>query len=238
MCAASANWMPDRVEIIPAILPKHFDDLVEHLSLVKGLVKTVQIDICDGIFVPSKTFPFVDRAHFESILAQEEGLPMWDEFEFEVDLMVAGAAQVAGEWVRAGASRIIVHTKSRDAKVALEQLQPLRDDHGVGIDAAIAIGIDEPLEALAPFAPLTSTIQCMGIAKIGVQGEALDERIFARAEACASLYPEHVIAVDGGVTIEHAKKLVEAGVRRLAVGSHLFDGNVRENLQGFKAALS
>jgi len=45
-----------RTEIIPAILEKDFKSIQSKLEQVKDLVEFVQIDICDGVFVPSKTF--------------------------------------------------------------------------------------------------------------------------------------------------------------------------------------
>jgi pentose-5-phosphate-3-epimerase len=45
--------MNKKVEIIPAILPKDFDEVETKISLVKDFVKTVQIDICDGHFQSS-----------------------------------------------------------------------------------------------------------------------------------------------------------------------------------------
>ena len=57
------------IEVLPAIIPESYEDLSCKMSEVKGIVKLVQIDFCDGKFVPSKSWPFVgdDENHFESI---------------------------------------------------------------------------------------------------------------------------------------------------------------------------
>ena len=44
-----------KIEIIPAILPKDYAEILDKTEQVHGLVKAVQIDICDGHFVPSFT---------------------------------------------------------------------------------------------------------------------------------------------------------------------------------------
>jgi pentose-5-phosphate-3-epimerase len=44
-----------KVELIPAILEKDFKKVEKKINLVNGLTKFVQVDICDGDFVPSKT---------------------------------------------------------------------------------------------------------------------------------------------------------------------------------------
>ena len=40
-------------ELIPAILPENYNDLRGHIEALEGSVSLVQIDICDGKFVPS-----------------------------------------------------------------------------------------------------------------------------------------------------------------------------------------
>lgn len=40
--------------IIPAILPKSFADLKQHLALVQGIAPVVQIDVVDGILRQQK----------------------------------------------------------------------------------------------------------------------------------------------------------------------------------------
>ena len=42
-------------EIIPAIMPAHFDDIDQNVSLVQHHVQTVQLDLMDGKYVPEKT---------------------------------------------------------------------------------------------------------------------------------------------------------------------------------------
>ena len=46
-----------KIEIIPAILPRDFAELEDNASLVQGAVKTVQIDVCYCHFVPHATWP-------------------------------------------------------------------------------------------------------------------------------------------------------------------------------------
>ena len=222
------------IEIIPAILPKSISDLESHLNRVRDISRTVQIDVCDSFFVPSKTFPYTDRAAFEKILSEEETLPFWEEFDFELDLMVNDSKVASEEWVRAGASRVIIHIESPDDRAALMSLQPLRDTYATAVDVALAINLDTPIDKLETLAEFGSTIQCMGIAKIGFQGQELDERVYERVREMRKLYPEHAIAVDGGVKISNAKKLVDAGAERLVVGSGLFEGDVSQNYEALR----
>ena len=87
MSGESRNSMND---IVPALLPYSYDDLSEHLGHLKGAAPIVQIDICDGLFVTSRTWPNEpkDKDRFAQIVKGEEGLPYWEDFNFEIDLMV------------------------------------------------------------------------------------------------------------------------------------------------------
>lgn len=223
------------IEIIPAVLPKSFDDLTEHLSLVRGLCRTVQIDVVDGQFAPNKTWPFLERESFERIRLQEETMPWWEEFDFEIDLMVNDSKIASQEWVEAGASRVLIHVESPDDRGALMALQPLRDTYGPHVEVGLAISFTTPLEKLETLAELGTSIQLMGIGQIGFQGSTLEDGIYERIRQVKAKYPEHTIAVDGGVTLENAPRLLEAGAQRLVVGSHIFEGDVAENIAAFKA---
>src|SRR3990167_4611729 len=79
------------VEIIPAIMPRSLVDLTEKMSLVKGLVPLVQIDVMDGVFVPEAGWPYTAGGpqEFSKFSDEGEGLPFWEEVDVEVDLMVS-----------------------------------------------------------------------------------------------------------------------------------------------------
>ena len=69
------------IDIIPAILPKDHEDLKNKVALVRGVVPVAQVDICDGNFVSSKTWPFstggFEDFNFIKIMNEEEGMPFW-----------------------------------------------------------------------------------------------------------------------------------------------------------------
>lgn len=215
-------------EIIPAILPATFDELVSHLERVKGFARAVQIDVVDGVFAPMATWPYRDRDSFERILREEEGMPQWEDFEFEVDLMVEASKEAALEWVRAGASRIVIHIESPDDRGALEALQTYREGEA-SIEVGLAISLDTPIEKLDSLAHLGSFIQVMGISHIGKQGEPFDSRTLARVREMRDRFPSHIISVDGGVDDITGPALVEAGASRLVAGSFIFEGDAKEN---------
>ena len=218
------------MEVIPAILPESFADLSDKVELISPYVDTIQIDVLDGRFVPGRrTWPYIGRGDEEFSLLEHEdvGLPQWDKVNYEADLMVLEPERHTEEWVKAGASRIIVHLESLGNPTSF--IRWFRDTYGnpreslVSVELLFAIGNDTPLDQLEPYIPEIDGVQLMGIARIGFQGEPFDERVLERISTLREAYPELIISIDGGVSRESAPLLAERGATRLVSGSFLFE---------------
>ena len=232
-------------EIIPAILEDTFKAVREKLSLAVSFAPLVQIDVCDGKFVPRSSWPYIgtrmaadtDDADkrgydmtFQEVLSEKEGMPYWDKIDFEVDLMVSNPEEVVRDWILAGAVRVIPHVE------AVTDFLKLKEKTAGRVSLGLAIGIDTPLATLVPYAEEIDCIQCMGIAKIGYQGQSFDERVLGKISELKMLYPNVTITVDGGVNIETAPRLIAAGANRLVVGSAVFgQANPAEAVRGLES---
>jgi len=214
-------------EIIPAIMPKSLEDLKEKVSLVEGLVSFVQVDVMDGKFVESISWPVGSAGDLEKMAKGEIKLNEGVETDYEVDLMVSDPENYILPWSEAGAKRLIFHIEGiEDAETFLDNLK--RD----GLEIGLALNIDTPNEDIYPFVSKVDFIQFMGISKIGFQGEKFDERVLDKIKDLRQNYPNVIISVDGGVNLETASGLVEAGVNRLASGSAIFrSGNIPEAIK-------
>ncbi len=227
-------------EIIPAVLPKNYEDLKNKIALVRGIVPVVQIDICDGVFVKNTTWPFLSTVdssnpeflendfdlHFRRILNEEEGLPFWEDIDFELDLMVLGAVENFDVYTKLGARRLVFHV---EAVGDLEEFKNFME----GIDAyvrdvvqiGIAINTTTPIETIFPLITFVDFVQVMGIEHIGFQGEEFDETCLSHIKTLKEKYSDLVISVDGGVDFETAPALVDAGASRLISGSAILDSD-------------
>jgi ribulose-phosphate 3-epimerase len=222
------------MEIIPAILPKDFAELEEKVGMVKGLAPLVQVDICDGKFTPKAGWPYrKPDDNFAAILREERGLPFWENVDYEMDLMVAEPETELENWVLAGAKRLIIHFESlKNSSLIMEDI--IAELQG-RVEIGIAIGLDTPVDDITPFIHDIDVVQCMGIAKIGFQGHPFDERVVAKVRELKERFPERAVSVDGGVSLEIAAVLRDAGADRLIVGSAIFDNeNVVDAYKKFK----
>lgn len=224
-------------EIIPSVLVKDFGELNEKLAKFVNIAKVVQIDICDGVFVPSVTWPLgsVNQASVERILDEEEGLPFWNDLDFEFDLMVLNAHKQFDFFMKLGAKRIIFHLEAETEdsfKEFLESMDPYFKDN---IEIGISINTTTDIEKLEPFINYIDFVQCMGIARVGFQGEPFDERVLKQIKDLRLKYPELKISVDGSVNENTAEALLEAGANRLAIGSALLQSHdIREKIKEFE----
>ncbi len=229
------------VEIIPAILSENYEDLKNKIALVRNIAPIVQIDFCDGIFVPSKTWPFSTGGFFdfsfEKIMDEKEGMPFWEDINFELDLMVYEAISNFDIYTKLSPKRIVFHIEAvgdlKEFKDFLEGIDRYIKDE---IEIGIAINIQTSLEKIFPLINDIDFIQCMGIDKIGFQGQEFDEKVIKRIESLRHNYPEIIISVDGGVNENHAPALVKAGANRLIIGSALNkNSNLKEAIKKFES---
>lgn len=188
------------MELIPAIIPKDAQDLKERLETVRGLGDTVHIDF----ILPLK-----------GVLR----LPLEGEMFLEAHLMIADPSAMIPSLVKDGFSRILVHVEAFFPEAFAELIHEWKG----AIEIGAVLEIETPLDAIDSFAHELKTIQLMGIAHIGTQGEPFDERVIARVASLHAKYPHLTISVDGGVNKKNAKQLIAVGATRLVVGSHIHE---------------
>lgn len=227
-------------EVIPAIMPEDFDDLEEKVSRVVGLVKSVQLDIMDGKFVPERTWPYRNNhGELDNIISEAEAMPFWDQINYEVDLMVSDIETAGYNWIKAGASRIIFHIES--SPNILELIKKIKSEFGdskislASPEIGVAIDNATDLGELEKYLSDVDFVQMMGIDKIGFQGEPMSQKIIPRITEFRKKHPETIISIDGAVSSDSAKALIEAGVNRLVSGSFIFNfGDIKEAISILK----
>jgi len=214
------------MEIIPAIIPESFEDLKAKLFLFKGLVPAVQIDVTDGIFVPSKSWPFNDDAWSCGVHMEPSFM---DEINFEFDLMVSNPEGCLQDLIDIGAKRIIVHVES--SKKLEEIIESLKNKVEVGI----AFNIETPFELYDHLLEKVDFVQLMGIEKIGFQGQEFSKKVIDKIKELKKRKSDIIISVDGGADLKNASALIEAGATRLVSGSAILKSdNIKKTIEQFK----
>lgn len=208
------------ITIIPSIIPFSYEDLREHVQVVRSAVARVQLDVKDGSYAPGVAWPYdgADRVFFEALKRQDEGLPYWQDVDYEVDLLISDPLRRMEEWILAGAACLIVHVEEAGDLDTLFNLA-----YEKRIELALALRPSTDIAVLEGFAERAVFVQCMGSDHIGEQGVQLDPTAYDTVRALHSRWPSATIGVDIGVNEETLPMLVEAGATRFAVGSAVYE---------------
>lgn len=226
-------------EIIPALMPQSYDDIQSAAVSVRHSVAIMQLDIMDGKYVPEPTWPYSGKGNYElnEILAGERGLPIWEHLNYELDLMVRRPEEELDKWLGIGASRIIFHLASVHDWSRIAEIDPVvRNFLEIGVAITIHDDIEKVYELLDTH--VVDFVQCMGISRIGYQGEPFNPDILDLITELRARYPHLTISVDGGVNLQTIEELKHVGVNRFVAGSAVFgQGIPDENIHYLYEAL-
>ena len=208
--------MSQKSEILPAVMPKTFDDLERQVECVLPFTTAIQIDVMDGVFVGKRSWPFTTGE-------VPEVLPNAEEIFYEVHLMIDNPYDIGAAFISVGAKRIIAHIEVFDDVAAARAC--LCSWRALGAEVGISLLLDTPLERITPLLDekIVDMVQVMSIAQIGVQGNPFDERAYSRLEELRLAYPWLMLAVDGGVSETNIRALKEAGASHFGVGSAILN---------------
>jgi len=217
-------------EIIPAILEKNFNEIKNKLTALRHNAKCVQIDVCDGVFVPSQSWPFASGGFndydFCKIVNEEEGMPFWDEFDFELDLMVADAVENFDLYMKLGPKRIIFHL---GAQKNIEEFEHFLEGLDMYVRDITQIGLafkpNDDLSVVSRLSHKVDFLHCMGSDKIGFQGEEFSDKALENIKFLKKNLPGVTISVDIGINSQNAEKILDAGADRLCIGSSIWKSN-------------
>lgn len=228
-------------KIIPTVMPENEDDFREKIDTVFRYVDTIQIDVMDGKFVNSTSWPYNDFGNifWDKLKTQDEGLPQWEKVNFEIDLMVENQIEEATNWINAGVSRIIGHVEAFTSDEMIAEFIELGKNSMVEVYLALAPStdvnrikkwikseaMDEDLNENSISEYKIDGVQFMGIENVGYQGQPFAEEIIKKISELHAEFPNLIISVDGGVNEETAPELIEAGATNLASGSYIFNSS-------------
>jgi ribulose-phosphate 3-epimerase len=200
-----------RVEIAPSILAADLARLGEQVQQVEqGGADLIHVDVMDGSFVPNISLgvPVV------ASLRKATQLPL------DVHLMVDRPERYIEEFVRAGANRVLVH---QEATPHLDRaLSMIRE---LGAEAGAAINPATPVVMLSDVLGQVDTVLVMSV-NPGFGGQQFIPGAFEKIrhlnEWRARYNAGYRIEVDGGVDLENAAELAQAGANTFVAGTSIF----------------
>lgn len=208
-------------EVIPAIIPQNLTYTRERLDKVTGLVRKAQIDIVDGEYGDSVTWPFASKDQGDELfqmVRSEEKFPCAKEVDLELDMMILHPIERIADFLDLGFKSFVIHIDSTDhVRECIDTVKNAGQVAGLGIRPSVDVDL------LTPFLPDVSFVQFMGNDRIGHNGVELDPKVLDKIKKFHETHPSMPLQIDIGVNLETAKSLIEAGISRLVSGSAIFN---------------
>ncbi len=208
-------------QIIPTLFATNEKDYRTRAGQVNSCAEFatswVQIDFMDNKFVQNQSID----------LDVVEKYPIHGKKE--AHLMVQDPINWIDELPNLGFERAIFPIEVGNTKEIIEKIK------SVGMQAGIFLNPSTSLDNLLPFLDTIDLVLVMGV-NPGFQGQKFIPETLDRVKRLVELRGDrhYIIQVDGGVNLDTAKDLKDAGVDILAVGSFLFNGNITQNLEKIK----
>src|SRR3989344_3064879 len=198
------------VKLIPTANEASFEEIVRKLRQIEEIagefgLDEMQIDVSDGTFTPTTVWHEPkDLVGFETAM------------KLDFHLMISDMDTRVSDWLIEPVKKITFHLEAaHDPQFVLEKIK------GSGREAGIAINPETPFESLIPLFGKVNSFLILGV-NPGASGQGMfagtAEKIRALRNACGGC----IIGIDGGVALENAKELAEAGADYIVVASAIF----------------
>lgn len=198
-------------ELAPSILSADFSKLGEDVSSIeKGGADLIHVDVMDGHFVPNISF---GAAVMKSLNGKTE-LP------YDVHLMIENPDKYLEDFVTDKTEYITVH---QEACIHLHRT--VQHIKGLGVKAGVSIN---PATSLTMIEEILDDIDLVLIMSVnpGFGGQKFIPSALSKIERLAKIREERglkfKIEVDGGVTLNNAAQIANAGADILVAGSAVF----------------
>ena len=171
----------------------------------------IHIDVMDNHFVPNLT---IGPAVVKSIRFVSKTY-------FDVHLMVTNPRAILDSFAKAGANGITFHIEAVDNPGSLiDQIKSLKLEVGISLKPAT------PLEEITPFLDQIDRVLIMSV-EPGFGGQKFIESSLGKINLLHQMLLKYKldrveIEVDGGIKLENALDVINAGADVLVVGSGIF----------------
>lgn len=208
----------------PSILAADFARLGEQIKEAdEAGAEYIHIDVMDGVFVPSISFGMPVIRSIRSVTDRV----------FDVHLMIVDPDRYLKDFKACGADSITFHLEATDD--ADETIDLIRN---LGCRVGMSIKPKTPVEVVRKYLSKLDMLLVMTV-EPGFGGQKYipesTERVRWVREMADEMGLDLDIQVDGGITVDNAKTVMDAGANVIVAGSAVFGGSITENVKQYLA---
>lgn len=213
--------------LAPSILSADFTNIREDFKIMnEEKCDFIHVDIMDGNYVPNISFG-------PGIVKQLRALT---DIKFDTHLMIENPENYIKYFAQSGSDIITIHpstTKHLDRTLNLIK--------SYGLKCGIALNPSDDLTCLKYILNDLYLVLIMSV-NPGFGGQSFIENSLLKIKDLRNIIKDNsydtLIEVDGGVKIDNAQKILDAGADILVSGSGVFKGDIRNNIKKFKELMS
>ncbi|NCC16432.1 MAG: ribulose-phosphate 3-epimerase [Clostridia bacterium] len=199
------------IYLSPSMLSIDFTKIGEQLAIIEAAgTPYIHLDVMDGLFVPNISFgiPVI------------QGIRKASGMVFDTHLMIAEPEKYVEAFGKAGADIINFHLEAtKDPKNVIELIRK------TGAKVGITIKPKTPVEAVKPYLADVDMVLIMTV-EPGFGGQKFMEDQVPKIRQLAQWKTEmnlgYDIQVDGGITQDNVRIVLEAGANVIVAGSAVF----------------
>ena len=197
-----------KVKVAPSLLSADFAHLADEVKHVTDAgIDRIHVEVCDGVFSPEIT---VGAPVVKSLRKATSAI-------IEVHLMTVHPERKIESFAKAGADIIIFHVEATNqAEAVLQQIK------NAGSKAGVAINPATPIVMLEELLPIADVVMVM-TANPGSAGQSLIKSTLNKIKRLHDIIHNEgyncYLEADGGINIETAASVREAGANILVAGT-------------------
>lgn len=205
------------IVVSPSILSADFTDIRGAVKVIENAgAEWVHCDVMDGVFVPNMSFGQKMVGDIRKIT----------NLILDVHLMIVNPEKFVEEFAKNGADYITIHYESTD-KIA----DTLRLIRSLGCKAGLAIKPCTDIDVAEQYLDLIDMMLIMSV-EPGFSGQKFKPETLNKMRRFAKMANGRniIIQSDGGVNLENAQSVIDAGCTSMVAGNAFFKADDKKHI--------
>lgn len=210
------------IRVCPSTNPCPEDMLVQYAKDLQSMgVEVLHCDVMDGNFVASKCLPIelISEVSRNTLMA------------LDVHLMISSPLRRVKDFLKLPITYLTVHYEAFENEKDL--IRTIDEIHSVGKLAGISVKPNTSIEEIKELLPLVDLVLIMSV-EPGKSGQKFIAETLIKIKELSDIKQKNglnlMIEVDGGINLDNAKLVIDAGAEMLVMGNAFYTAKNKKEL--------